>query len=246
MKTAIFICIICISSLCFSQDDNDEKRHPGFKECVSEREALLKEIGRYRSIEIHDQRVLEALRTVPRHLFVPEEIRSYAYKNNPLPIGYNQTISQPVIVASMTQMLDVKEGEKILEIGTGSGYQAAVLAELNCEVYSIEIVPELGQRSKALLAELGYKNVHVMIGDGYEGWSKHAPYDKIIVTCAPEEVPQALIDQLAPTGKIVVPVGGVYKIQYLVILTFSKKGKLITDYRYPVRFVPMTGQAQEK
>lgn len=205
----------------------------------------MKEIANYRSIDIHDDAVLKALKTVPRHLFVPAELSSYAYRNSPLPIGYDQTISQPVIVASMTQMLDVREGEKILEIGTGSGYQAAVLAQLGCEVYSIEIVPELGERSRDLLAELGYTNVHVKIGDGYEGWNEHAPYDKIIVTCAPEEVPQPLIDQLSSTGRIVIPVGGVYEIQYLVVLKFSRKGKLITDYRYPVRFVPMTGKAME-
>lgn len=244
MKTSFFIMLICISSFCFSQAETDAQRHPGFYERVSEREVLVKQIANYRSIDILNEEVLEALRTVPRHLFVPQEIRSYAYNNNPLPIGYNQTISQPVIVASMTQMLDVKEGEKILEIGTGSGYQAAVLAELGCEVYTIEIVPELGKRSKALLAELGYEHVHVKIGDGYEGWSEYAPYYKIIVTCAPEEVPQPLIDQLAPGGRIVVPVGGVNEIQYLVVLKRSKKGKLITDYQYPVRFVPMTGKAQ--
>lgn len=230
---------------CNAQADTRNQKHPGFAERTEDRNDLVNEIARYRGIDIHDEKVLDAMRTVPRHLFVPQELQLFAYINNPLPIGYNQTISQPVIVASMTQMLKVLEGQKILEIGTGSGYQAAILAELDCEVYTIEIVPELGKRSRDLLAELGYSNVHVKIGDGYEGWEEHAPFDKIIVTCAPEKVPKALIDQLAPDGRIVVPVGGVHEIQYLVVLKFNKMGKLIKDYKYPVRFVPMTGKVQD-
>ncbi len=241
---SIWVLFMCLS--CLGSDPPDTiASHPGFNEYQVEREALVREIENYHGISVHDQKVLYALRRVPRHLFVPSELIPYAYLNNPLPIGYNQTISQPVIVASMTQMLDAKAGEKILEIGTGSGYQAAVLAELDCEVYTIEIVPELGERSQKLLSELGYKNVHVRIGDGYEGWKEHAPYDKIIVTCAPEKVPNALIEQLTAKGRIVIPVGGINEIQYLLILRYNKKGKLIREYKYPVRFVPMTGKAKE-
>lgn len=197
------------------------------------------------SSEIKDQRVLEAMARVPRERFIPAESQHLAFQDMPLPIGYGQTISQPFIIAMMTEALKLTGNEKVLEVGTGSGYQAAILAELDCEVYTIEIVPELGKRSRDLLAELGYSNVHVKIGDGYEGWEEHAPFDKIIVTCAPEKVPKALIDQLAPDGRIVVPVGGVHEIQYLVVLKFNKMGKLIKDYKYPVRFVPMTGKVQD-
>ncbi len=247
MKFTFFISMlfICISGICINPADTILSTHPGFNERIYDREALVNEIANYRGINISDQKVLDAIGKVPRHLFVPKEYRSYAYRNSPLPIGYSQTISQPVIVASMTQLLKVKAGERILEIGTGSGYQAAVLAEMGCKVYTIEIVPELGKRSKLLLQELGYVNVHVKIGDGYEGWKEHAPYDKIIVTCAPEEVPIPLIDQLAAGGKIVIPVGGVNEIQYLIVMRYNNKGKLISQYQYPVRFVPMTGKAQE-
>ncbi len=247
MKALCSICIlfISLSSLCTALQDTLPSQHPGFNEFVAERKALVDEIANYQGIGITEERILEVMAKVPRHRFIPTELWPWAYHNNPLPIGYDQTISQPVIVASMTQMLDIMKGDKILEIGTGSGYQAAVLAEMGARVYTIEIVPELGKRSEKLLHELGYDQVKVKVGDGYEGWSEYAPFDKIIVTCAPEEVPQPLIEQLSPDGRIVIPVGGVNEIQYLLVLKLNSKGKLTKQFAYPVRFVPMTGKAQE-
>lgn len=225
--------------------DTIPSQNPAFNEFINERAALADEIANYQGIAITDKKVLEVMARVPRHRFIPKDLWPWAYHNNPLPIGYGQTISQPVIVASMTQMLDTREGEKILEIGTGSGYQAAVLAEMGCMVYTVEIVPELGKSAAKALRELGYDRVKVRIGDGYEGWQEFAPYDKIIVTCAPGELPRPLVEQLAANGRIVIPVGGVNEIQYLIVYKFNKKGKLTKHYQYPVRFVPMTGKAQE-
>jgi protein-L-isoaspartate(D-aspartate) O-methyltransferase len=191
---------------------------------------------------IKDERVLEAVRQVPRHLFVPEELRRHAYADRPLPIGHHQTISQPYIVALMTELVRPRPGKKILEIGTGSGYQAAVLAECAAEVYTIEIVPELGRQAQDLLAELGYDNVHARIGDGFDGWPDEAPFDAMIVTAAPSQVPQPLLDQLAVGGRLVIPVGEGF--QNLIVVTRTTSGferSTIT----PVRFVPMTGKAQQ-
>ncbi len=221
--------------------------HPAFSERQGERRKLVyEEIADYQGIRISNPDVLDAMYAVPRHAFVPENLARYAYENRPLPIGYDQTISQPVIVASMTQLLEPENGQKILEIGTGSGYQAAVLAEMEAEVYTIEIVPELGNRAKRTLHDLGYTEIHVKIGDGYAGWPEHAPFDRIIVTCAPEDVPEPLVEQLRPGGKIVIPIGPVNQFQYLVVLEKSKKGKMRRTMKYPVRFVPMTGKAQDK
>ena len=192
---------------------------------------------------IRDARVLEAVRRVPRHLFVPEELRLHAYADRPLPIGHHQTISQPYIVALMTELVRPRPGKKVLEIGTGSGYQAAVLAECAAEVYTIEIVPELGRQAQKLLGELGYDNVHPRIGDGFDGWPDAAPFDAVIVTAAPPEVPQPLLDQLAIGGRLVIPVGEGF--QNLIVVTRTAGGferSTIT----PVRFVPMTGKAQEE
>ncbi|MGE5488277.1 MAG: protein-L-isoaspartate(D-aspartate) O-methyltransferase [bacterium] len=188
---------------------------------------------------IRDARVLAAMRAVPRHLFVPEELRRYAYSDSPLPIGLGQTISQPYIVAYMTELLDVKPDMTVLEIGTGSGYQAAVLAHLARRVYSIEIVPELARSAAALLRKLGYANVVTRTGDGYRGWPEQAPFDRIILTAAPPEVPQALINQLRPGGRLVAPVGGSPLDQELVLIEKSKTGKLTRRGVLPVRFVPM-------
>jgi protein-L-isoaspartate(D-aspartate) O-methyltransferase len=180
--------------------------------------------------------VLEAMRRVPRHLFVPPSGQSFAYEDRPLPIGFNQTISQPYIVAYMSEALDVSPRHTVLEIGTGSGYQAAVLAELAGEVYSIEIVPELADRARQTLASAGYRNVHVRNGDGYEGWPEHAPFDRIVVTAAPPEIPTVLVEQLALGGIMVVPVGRLS--QAMTIVTRTARGVTKTE-TIPVRFVPM-------
>ena len=197
-------------------------------------------------MDVSDPDVLKAMRIVPRHAFVPRQFQDVAYRNHPLSIGYDQTISQPVIVAHMTQLLDVQPDDRILEIGTGSGYQAAILGELSAHVYSIEIVPELSARASRTLKELGYDHIKVKTGDGYLGWPEHAPFDKIIVTCSPKDVPEPLIEQLKPGGWIVIPVGKDGWNQQLIIMKKNKRGKLIRENQYPVRFVPMTGKAQEK
>lgn len=189
-----------------------------------------------RGRDISDPRVLEVMGRVPRHLFVPEPQRASAYEDYPLPIGHGQTISQPYIVAFMTQALKVQPEHKVLEIGTGSGYQAAVLAELARDVYTIEIVDALGEQARRTLESLGYRNVHVRIGNGYLGWPEQAPFDRIIVTAAPEEVPQPLVDQLAVGGLMAVPVGSV--VQELKILRKTGTGLETLD-TMPVRFVPM-------
>ncbi len=183
--------------------------------------------------------VLAAMRAVPRHLFVPEEVRSMAYWDQPLPIGYGQTISQPYIVAAMTELLAPEKRHKVLEIGTGSGYQAAVLSGLSGRVFSIEIVPELAARSAALLKQLGYDNVTVRQGDGYFGWPEEAPFDRIILTAAPPEVPKALIDQLKPGGRLVAPVGRTAFTQDLVVIDKDSQGRIRSRSIFPVRFVPM-------
>ena len=191
---------------------------------------------------VSDQRVLAAMRKVPRHEFVPEEYQDMAYRDTPLPIGYGQTISQPYIVAYMTEQLELSPRDTVLEIGTGSGYQAAVLAELAAEVYTIEIIPELAEQAKKTLQRLGYTNVHVRIGDGYKGWPEHAPFDAIILTAAPPKIPQPLLDQLKENGRLIAPVGEDY--QELVLIR-KHDGEFSRKNLIPVRFVPMTGEAQK-
>ena len=188
---------------------------------------------------VRDPRVLEAMRKVRREQFVPEPVRTYATSDTPLPIGFDQTISQPYIVAYMTELLELDGDHRVLEIGTGSGYQTAVLATLCDHVYSIEIVPELAERSAKILQELDYSNVSVRLGDGYLGWPEHAPYDRIIVTAAPPELPQALVDQLATQGRLVAPVGGNPDAQKIVLVTKDAKGNVRRRNQLPVRFVPM-------
>jgi protein-L-isoaspartate(D-aspartate) O-methyltransferase len=192
--------------------------------------------GQIQERGIKDARVLEAMRKVKRHLFVPSILRLFAYTDRALPIDKGQTISQPYIVALMTELLSLKGNEKVLEIGTGSGYQAAILAELVKEVYTIEIVEPLARQAEKLLTELGYRNIYVKIGDGFLGWPEQAPFDAIIVTCAPEEIPVALIDQLAEGGRLVIPVGVWWQNLKLVQKT---KGNLTTTDIIPVRFVLM-------
>lgn len=196
---------------------------------------------------ITDNNTVEAMRKVPRHKFVPDYVRELAYSDTPLLIGMGQTISQPYIVAYMTEVLRPEKGQKILEIGTGSGYQTAILAEIGCEVYTIEIIEALSVYAKNILTELGYKNIHYKIGDGYEGWEMHAPYDGIIVTAAAPEIPEPLIAQLGENGKMVIPVGDDF--QNLILLSKTKggmtKGGIKKESLSPVRFVPMKGEAEK-
>jgi protein-L-isoaspartate(D-aspartate) O-methyltransferase len=185
-----------------------------------------------------EPRVIQALQRVPRHRFVPASLQDLAYQDTPLPIGNDQTISQPYIVALMTELAEIGPGDVVLEIGTGSGYQAAVLAEIAREVYTIEIIEPLGRSAMRVLDELGYDNVTVRIGDGYAGWPDKAPFDAIVVTAAPEIVPPALLEQLKPGGRLVIPVGAEYATQILRVLEKSSTGQLTTTDVAPVRFVP--------
>ncbi len=186
--------------------------------------------------------VLEAMRRVPRHEFVEPDMQSYAYRNGPLPIGHGQTISQPYIVALMTDLADLDTRSRVLEVGTGSGYQTAVLAELVAEVYSVEIIPALARRAAERLETLGYTNVHARLGDGYHGWPEQAPFDAILVTAAAREVPQPLIDQLRPGGRLVIPVGRSDFGQELLLLQKAEDGSVSRQEILPVAFVPLTGK----
>jgi len=189
---------------------------------------------------IKDLAVLSAMEKVPRHFFVDESQRDFAYDDGPLPIGFGQTISQPYIVAYMTELLELTKESRVLEIGTGSGYQAAVLAEIAGEVFSIEIVPELGEGAKDRLKELGYRNVTVKIGDGYEGWDEEGPFDGIIVTASPDCVPPKLEEQLKFGGRMVIPVGKSENVQMMELIQKNSKGELTRQKTLPVRFVPLT------
>ena len=206
---------------------------------AASRERMVREQIAARGVS--DPRVLAAVSHVPRHELVPEDVRVYAYEDRPLPIGYGQTISQPYVVAYMTEQLRLRGDERVLEVGTGSGYQAAVLAELAREVFSIEIVEALGERARADLARLGYRNVKIRVGDGYRGWPEQAPFDAIIVTAAPGHVPQPLIDQLAVGGRLVLPVGGFD--QELLRIERDEDG-IHEERLIDVRFVPMRGEAE--
>jgi protein-L-isoaspartate(D-aspartate) O-methyltransferase len=205
---------------------------------ASERQRMVRE--QLMSRGIHDERVLAAMSKVPREEFVPADERAAAYTDNPLPIGYDQTISQPYIVAFMTEQLHPKPSDRVLEIGTGSGYQAAILAELVAEVYTIEIAEPLARNAEATLVRLGYKNVRMKVGDGYKGWPENAPFDAITVTCAPDRVPRPLTDQLKEGGRMIIPVGDRFA-QELYLLE-KKNGQLKESAVLPVRFVPMTGE----
>ncbi|MDP6180700.1 MAG: protein-L-isoaspartate(D-aspartate) O-methyltransferase [Desulfatiglandales bacterium] len=190
--------------------------------------------------QVRDEEVLTAMQTVPRHLFVRRQDVSRAYGDYPLPIGYGQTISQPYIVAFMSEMLDVSPDDKVLEVGTGSGFQAAILSHLVWQVYTVEIVRALGMQAEKRLRRLEYRNVRVKVADGYYGWKEHAPFDRIIVTAATTLVPPPLLKQLRPGGKMCIPVGGQYVVQSLTLIEKSKKGKITMRKMLPVRFVPLT------
>jgi protein-L-isoaspartate(D-aspartate) O-methyltransferase len=201
------------------------------------RENMVK--NQIESRNVYNSATLRAMRTVPRHEFVPDEMRAYAYEDRPLAIGNGQTISQPYIVAFMTSVIKPKPEDKILEIGTGSGYQAAVLAEIVNEVYTIEIIPALAEQAEKKFQVLNYTNIHTRVGDGYHGWPEEAPFDAIVVTAAPDEIPMPLVDQLKEGGKLVIPVGPKYSVQSLQLVT-KKKGKASVTNLFPVRFVPFT------
>jgi len=205
-------------------------------------EADVRYTSEYLKQSILDERVLDAMARVPRHEFVSADLVDQAYENRPLSIGHGQTISQPYIVAIMTDLLDIEPGHRILEIGTGSGYQAAVLAELNTRVWSIEIIEALGQQAQTRLQHLGYDNIDVRIGDGYYGWSEHAPFDAIIVTAAASHIPPPLLQQLKPGGKMIIPVGSQFSTQQLILITRGENDEFITRQILPVRFVPLTGE----
>jgi protein-L-isoaspartate(D-aspartate) O-methyltransferase len=220
------------SAMCTApRADGDDQWEAARKRMVAEQ---------LRARDVRDPRVLAAMERVPRHLLVPDDVRAEAYEDHPLPIGHGQTISQPYIVGFMTQALDVRPDHRVLEIGTGSGYQAAVLGELAREVYTIEIVEPLAASARVALERLEYRNVHVRAGNGYLGWPEKAPFDRIIVTAAPEEVPPALVEQLAVGGIMAIPVGG-GMLQELRILRRTERGMDLLD-TLPVRFVPMTGK----
>jgi protein-L-isoaspartate(D-aspartate) O-methyltransferase len=229
LATGLMVVLAC-------EIDRSQSRHET-RDWTAERSQMVED--QLRARDISSPRVLEAMRRVPRHLFVPAPDRADAYRDGPLPIGHGQTISQPYIVAFMTQALEIAPHHRVLEIGTGSGYQAAVLSLLADDVYSLEIIEPLADRARATLTRLGYSNVHVRAGNGYLGWPEHAPYDRIIVTAAPEEVPPALVEQLKVKGLMAIPVGSV--LQELRILQRTTTGTE-TLRTLPVRFVPMTGK----
>jgi protein-L-isoaspartate(D-aspartate) O-methyltransferase len=196
--------------------------------------------GQIASRGVSDPVVLEAMRQTPRHEFAPADLSGLAYEDHPLPIGYGQTISQPYIVGLMSEALGVAPGARVLEIGTGSGYQAAVLADMGLEVYTIEIIPELASAAARRLEDLGYTDIHTATADGYFGWEEHAPFDAVIVTAAPDHIPQPLVTQLAPEGRMVIPVGPVGAVQTLWVLTAHQSGDPTLENLGPVSFVPFT------
>jgi protein-L-isoaspartate(D-aspartate) O-methyltransferase len=241
--TVLLFCLLLLHPGCLGgrpELDGDQQSPQQTAEFDRKRERMVED--QIKSRGIRDKAVVAAMKKVPRHRFVPESELKWAYGDHPLPIGLNQTISQPYIVAYMTEAAQIAPGEKVLEIGTGSGYQAAILGEIAKEVYTIEILPELAERARRTLEELGYKNVHVMAGNGYLGWPEHAPFDAIVVTAAPDEVPKALVEQLAVNGKMVIPVGA--RDQDMMIITKTPEG-VIEKKTIPVRFVPMTGKPKQ-
>ena len=224
--------ILLLANHSFQENDKDLYSHRRWE--MVENQLVLR--------GIKNSRVIKAMLKVPRHKFIPEELRGLAYDDAPVPIGMEQTISQPYIVALMTELLGLGEKDKVLEVGTGSGYQTAIIAEHGCDVYTVEIHGSLSLNAQKVLGELGYRNIHFKVGDGYRGWEEYSPFDAIIVTAAPEHTPQPLIDQLSENGRMVIPVGDLY--QDLLLIEKTKSGIKETSVT-PVRFVPMTGEAQK-
>jgi protein-L-isoaspartate(D-aspartate) O-methyltransferase len=235
---AIGLILLLFSSHVIAQDIFQQQRH----ELVNLIKGEVTMTSDFLGQGSVDERVLDAIRKVPRHEFVSDDQRPYAYDNRPLPIGYGQTISQPYIVAIMTDLLKPKKTDRVLEIGTGSGYQAATLAELVDSVYTIEIVQELGAMAEANLKRTGYGTVHTRIGDGYYGWDAAAPFDSIIVTAVASHIPPSLIKQLKPGGRMIIPVGSQFMMQYLTLVIKDSDNKVTTRQILPVRFVPLTGK----
>jgi protein-L-isoaspartate(D-aspartate) O-methyltransferase len=241
MRTTLTVFVLLVMTASYAKIPDDTDKYASARaELVQEIEADVRATRSYLDKDRLDARVIAAMAKVPRHEFVPDEYRSMAYLNQPLPIGHSQTISQPYIVAIMTDLLGVFEDGRVLEVGTGSGYQAAVLGELCDQVYSIEIVEPLGLQTQELLKRLGYSNVHVKIDDGYLGWPEHAPFDGIIVTAAAPEVPQPLIDQLKPGGRMIIPIGQQFGHQELLLIEKNAQGDISREDILPVRFVPLT------
>jgi len=255
LVTGFSLCMLFLRPPTFSQVDGKvqssgpaEKNwaRPRFSEFGEERAYMVETQMVQRRPSIRDKEVLEAMRHVPRHLFVPWSSKRMAHGDHPLPIGHGQTISQPYIVALMTEALQLKANAKVLEIGTGSGYQAAVLSELTPLVFTMEIITPLADEAGERLQKLGYHTVKVRVGDGYFGWPEEAPFDGIVVTCAAGHIPPPLIAQLSQGGRMVIPVGGVYEVQRLMVVTKDRDGRVRTNELLPVRFVPMTGAIREK
>ncbi len=226
------------NSTAYASDPNHTWPRPRSSERLDERRDMIHQMKSLYGFD-HPQ-ILKAMENVPRHWFVPANVQDLAYADRALPIGHDQTISQPYIVAYMTSQLNLDPNAKVLEIGTGSGYQAAVLSELTPHVYSIEIIKSLAETAKQTLQKHGYKTIKTKQGDGYLGWPEFAPFDAIIVTCAPDHIPQPLLDQLKSGGRMCIPVGGVYQIQYLTLVPKQKDDRLTKQIRMPVRFVPLT------
>jgi protein-L-isoaspartate(D-aspartate) O-methyltransferase len=242
-KPARFIrFLMCAACLCAGAAAHAEDPFAAARQgMIREIEADVRMTSLQLDKEVLDPRVIQALATVPRHALVPESLQDAAYENRPLPIGHGQTISQPYIVAIMTDLLKVTPGSRVLEVGTGSGYQAAVLAELVEQVYTIEIIEALGNRARRDLKSLGYENISVRIGDGYYGWEEEAPFDAIVVTAAASHIPPPLIKQIKKGGRMIVPVGSRFMVQQLVLVEKDPQGEVVTRQILPVRFVPLTG-----
>jgi len=238
---AIFILLLCTITPLQAADYEQAR-----KELIELLEEDVRRTEFYIGKSEFDSRVMEAMARVPRHLFVPKRYRRDAYNNTPLPIGHGQTISQPYIVALMTDLLELKQGDRVLEVGTGSGYQAAILAELIDQVYTIEIIEPLAERAAKVLKQQNYQNIQSRVGDGYYGWREAAPFDAIVVTAAADHIPPPLVRQLKPGGRMVIPVGSRFMVQQLVLVKKSSEGTVSLRQILPVRFVPLTGGHEER